>query len=556
MRPHWIKFAIYVFVLGLLAGCGGQVEDVTVTVTPSLTETATITPSPAAQIEPTATATKKSTITRTLTPTVIYTPAPTQPVSSSTETLLESLVWQDAEGLTGYPVKAMEGWEMGFRDSDYCLTGPYRWLDSEHLMLFPIIGHSPFQGDVSSDITQPVVASLDGSALFSVGEPHEFCQLPAWSQAAQRVIEAVEGEVRLRDLEGRVTANFPGKLPLELASSGLRLIAGDIWIDIESGEVVPLPGWQSGGHSKIGWTEDEQRIFGCCYSYADIRSGDQWVQTDFPGFFRGGRGSWPGEEVFSTSHWFADDTQVIVKPVAFGFISTQTNGKIVIPLFDPVERSYVDLITELDLGTPPLCSFSLAPQADRLWLNCSAEKEDQMLPYEEAYLVTLATLEVVVVPGQPEFLGWSEDGNDLIYNSGGETVGGEKASWLMTSDGESRRLADRAVEEVIWHPSMPLSVLRFDGGSRLQFVNVESEQIRQLDLEQPILRAVWEPDGAGIILITEEGRLLWLKDAFDAGRAPEPVTPPMPGLRSVRWSPDGEQLAFVSENVLFVVTIP
>jgi hypothetical protein len=400
-----------------------------------------------------------------------------------------------------------------------------------------------------------VVASLSGGAPWTLGEPHEYCQLPVWSEAAQSVIEAVGGEVRLRDLKGRVTASFPGRLPLELAPSELRLLAGDTWIDIESGEVVPLPGWQATGYSKIGWTEDEQRIFGCCFFYADVRASDRWEQTDFPGFFIGGRGSWPGEEIFSSSHWIRGDTQVIINPRAIWFFSLQTQGRTVIPLFDPVERSYVDLITELDLGTPPQCSFHLAPHADQLWLNCLVEMDNQILPYEEAYLVTLPSLEVVAVSDQPEFLGWSADGRYLVYNRSGGSADGEKASWLMTGDGGSSRLADPAAEGVIWHPSEPLSALRFEDGSRLQFVNAASGQTRQLDFAEPILHTVWEPEGAGIMLISQEERLWWLEDVFDTGRAPEPVTLPLPGIHSVRWSPDGGRVAFVSENVLFVASI-
>lgn len=239
MRPHWTKYAGLLLAASLLGACGGQVEVSSPTLAPPPAVTATTTHSPAPPVQPTATATVA------LRPTVTPTPTATEPLFASSETLLESLVWEDVEGVSSYPLKALAGWEMGFRDQDYCLTGPYRWLDSEHLMLFPIVGHLQFQEGVSADVTQPVVASLSGGAPWTLGEPHEYCQLPVWSEAAQRVIEAVGGEVRLRNLEGNVTASFPGRLPLELAPSGQRLLAGDTWIDIESGEVVPLPGWRT-----------------------------------------------------------------------------------------------------------------------------------------------------------------------------------------------------------------------------------------------------------------------------------------------------------------------
>jgi hypothetical protein len=174
--------------------------------------------------------------------------------------------------------------------------------------------------------------------------------------------------------------------------------------------------------------------------------------------------------------------------------------------------------------------------------------------YEEAYLVTLSSLEVVVASGQPEFLGWSGDGRYLVFNRTAESDEGGLVSMLMTSGGESRQLADPAGERVSWNPSEPFGGLYSGDGSELLFFDAVSGRTRQLDFEGTILDAVWEPGGMGIILLSEEGRLLWLEDVFDAGRSPEPVTPPLSGIHSVRWSPDGGRLAFVSENVLYVVT--
>ena len=551
MQPRWSIYSIFLLAVSLSTACEGQVESVTVTETPPQAVTATATPKPVKPAEATATTvvTARPTITLTLTP--------TGALPAYSEALLESLVWQEVEGVPGYSLKALKDWEMGFRSPGYCLLGPYRWLDGEHLLLFPIVELLPFQDEAFIEVAQPVVASLGGAAPWIVGEPQRSCQLPVWSPAAQVVIEVVAGEARLRDLEGRITASFPGRLPLELAPSGLRLVAGDSWIDIESGEVVPLPGLRADGHSKIGWTEDERRIFGCCFYYADVRSGERWEREEFPDFFIGGRGSWPGEELWSISHWIRDDTQAIVELFAFWFFPRQSDGlmPIPIPLFDPITRSYVDLISELNLGTPPNCDFYLAPGAEQLWLQCSERGESQWLPYEEAYLVTLDSLEVVAVTGQPEFLGWSLDGRYIVYNRNAESDESRKVSWLLTSDGESHQLADPAAAGVIWHPSAPLGALRYEEGNRLQFFNAASGQTREFFFEGPILETVWDPEEAGVILLTAEGRLWRLEDVFDASRAPEAITPAMSGLHSLRWSPDGGKVAFVGENVLFVATI-
>jgi Tol biopolymer transport system component len=47
---------------------------------------------------------------------------------------------------------------------------------------------------------------------------------------------------------------------------------------------------------------------------------------------------------------------------------------------------------------------------------------------------------------------------------------------------------------------------------------------------------------------------LWLVPD-PAGDAVEPLTPSLPAVRDLRWSPDGEQLAFVGGADVYVVSI-
>lgn len=548
MNPGKLTCTGLLIAASLLIACGSQKDLVS----------GTDTPPPALTATATATATSMVTASPTLepTPTSTFTPSPTEPNLETPLPLLESMVWGEIESLSGYPLMALKGWQMGFRGADYCLTGPYRWLDEEHLLVFPITDYLEFEEGITADLTQPVVSSLSGSAPWMAGEPSQACQLPVWSESAQRLIEVVDDEVQLHDLDGRLTASYPGKFPLDLAPSGYRLMAGGTWIDLQSGKVVPVPGWRSGGVSRIGWTADEQGVFGCCMSYEDLRNGDRWEQTEFPDFFIAGRGSWPGEQLFSVSHWIADDTRVIVDPLAIWFFNTRPSSDSVIPIFDPAGHSYVDLLTELDLGTPSYCSFSLAPDPNLLWLNCQVEGEEQMIPYKEAYRVDLPSLSVVTVTGHPELLGWSSVGDYLVYNRNGVSNEDERETWIMTAAGEIQPLAHPAATQVIWHPSQPLGILTFDDQTELQIFNPRTGEIRTLKMDSPILQAIWQPNDGGIVLATQDGSLWRHQDAFTNSSKPEPITPPLPEVSSIRWSPGGSRVAFVSKNALYVVTIP
>ena len=558
MNPGKLKCAGLLIAASLLIACSRQKDQAPKTHTPTPSLTNTTTTQPTLRMIPSTTATPILITSPTIepTPTSAFTPSPTEPLLETHGPLLESLAWGEIEGVSGYPFMALKGWQMGFRGADYCLTGPYRWLDEEHLLVFPITEHLEFEEGITADLTQPVVSSLSGEPPWAAGEPSQSCQLPVWSAAAQRVIEVVGEEVRLRDLEGHLTTRYPGKFPLDLAPSGYRLMAGGTWIDLQSGEVIPVPGWRSGGVSKIGWTADEQRVFGCCISYADLRNGDRWEQTEFPDFFIAGRGSWPGEQLFSVSHWIADDTKVIVDPLAIWFFNTKPSSDSVIPIFDPAGHIYVDLLTELDLGTPSYCSFSLAPDPNLLWLNCLVEGVGQMLPYEEAYRVDLRSLAVVTVTGQPQLLGWSAVDNYLVYNRSGVSNEVEEKTWIMNGAGEIRPLAHPAATQVIWHPSQPLGILTFDDQTELQIFNARTGEIRTLRMERPILQAIWQPNDGGFVMATQDGGLWWLQDAFTNSSEPVPITPPLPEVSSIRWSPGGSRVVFVSEKALYVVTIP
>ena len=97
--------------------------------------------------------------------------------------------------------------------------------------------------------------------------------------------------------------------------------------------------------------------------------------------------------------------------------------------------------------------------------------------------------------------------------------------------------------------------LRFADKQRIQFVQTETGASRVIELDAPVINVVWQPVDGGVALVDENGRIWWLPDPFNSTVEPELLTPPMPDIHSVRWSPNGQQLAFVSETNLYIASL-
>ncbi|MCL4256919.1 MAG: PD40 domain-containing protein [Anaerolineales bacterium] len=465
------------------------------------------------------------------------------------EHVLGALQWSETSFPSG-PAKVLDGWANGLRSSDYCETGPYRWLDSEHLMLFPVVGQTQVNDVDYSYWTHPIVVSIDGSPSWALSQPQEYCNLPTWSAALERVIEVDEAGVQLRTLAGDVTATHPGSLPLSLAPSGLRLLAGTTWLDLETGQTAALSdAWGAAGFFKIAWSADELRLFGCCFHYADVGSGDAWEQESFNELTVVGRGSWPGEEVYSRALWAPGDEQAVIDTVAINFMAPMSMDT-ALPVFLPAQNSIIDLRDMLPADTPGLCHARPAPQATAVWVSC-VQPVGEVALLNDTYLISLPSLQVAIISSQPELLAWSADGRYALYRRDTEVA--TSLSVLDTQNIIDRQLPAPALDDVAWHPERPLALLFTPGVQDLLVVDAASSLRRNLAAELPVRAAIWQPQSGGLALLAQDGSLWWLADAFDPDSLPELLTPTLPNVHSIRWSPDGRWLAFVSEGTLYLI---
>ena len=462
--------------------------------------------------------------------------------------------------MDGFPLWQLSGFEYGFRYEPYgyCEFGPYRWLTDDQLLLFPIVDHTTwFENPTGGKVTQSVVFNAaDGTAWLPDAPRTDVCDLPVWSAARQQLIEASDGEVRLRDLAGNVVATYPGTMPLFIAPSGQRLLAGQTWIDLINGELVELDDWQRVKFPRPAWSSDETKIFECCFSYVNVATGEQRTRADFPGFWVSGVGVGPGY-YGSEGRWLAGDTQIIVHPNAVYFQSE--GARPVLPLFEPESETYVNIIEPLDLPETIVdCGVFIAPSGNHLWLTC-AEYVDEVYNQfaDPSYLITLPTLEIWPMEGNLRFRGWSADGRFYSYDEITDLTTNEGVTWLAQVNGNQWQiaadpLANEPLERQYWHPTQPLALMQSGRSNRLLLIDTTSTT-RQLDFPYALADAAWQPNGDGIVLLTTDNALFWLDDPFAPDSQPQRITPDLAEINSVRWSPNGHNLAFVSENNFYLL---
>ena len=245
----------------------------------------------------------------------------------------------------------------------------------------------------------------------------------------------------------------------------------------------------------------------------------------------------------------------MIEPDAVSF--RRDNERSVVPLIDPDAQTYEDVTERLGLpDTIYDCYPAVAPNGNHFWLGC-AEWENGNYDYyfPTSYLVTLPSFETIITTGSIDFRGWSADSRFLAYTelSNPETYTG--TTWLMDTSGNRRQIIDEAAQLAHWHEVESLVAFRFADQQRIQFVDAETSASRVVVLDAPVIGVVWQPENVGVALWDENGRIWWLPDPLNPATEPILLTPSFSDIHSMRWSPDGSQLAFVSEIDFYIISI-
>ncbi len=538
IRKYLSSLAWMLLAVLMLGGCGLGARP---TDSPVQTPLPAITPTASPTTQPTPTPVLSPSPTRVSLPTLIPTADPT----ALPDLLQADFSVRQEDGIDSRPLRRVGGWAHGMRSSGYCERGAYQWLDNAHLLLFPLVGETEAMG--IAEHTLPVVINLDDGDLWlpMARQAAHVCDLPVWSNALQTLITPGKEATLLSNADGAPKHRYPPGRPLSLSPSEQRLLVGSTRINLNSGQTMDLGAEHERTMRNPAWSSDETRLFDCCFGYADTRHPDQYSFFQIDNLGPAGRGA-PTDFVGLRSQWVLSDTRVMVW---YDFLTGDGNS--VIPLIDPPSQGYRDVSALAGINTDGACyALSIAPTGNHLFTSCRSTLTSRYYKY----LINLRTFSTFTLPDELEFHSWSPDGRfALLRKNWDQESGLADYQRFSLTDWSLYPMAETSARAPAWsHRGEHLAFLGEDKHT-LIVRDVENWTAKQIPLPQPCGKIVWHPQDNGLVILAEDGSL-WLAPDL-SGDAVEPLAPSLPDVRDLRWSPDGEHLAFVSGPDVYVVSI-
>ncbi len=562
------RFYIYLFsallsALLILASCTRTVStplvEMQLTTTPTASQASSTIPSPPPEDSQSATLTPSTEVVQsaTQTPEVTITattlfqdqhdstspPPPTFVPTLDPEVLADRLgdafVVNELPGTNGHSLLQITGWDYGFRSSGYCEHGPYRWLDETHLLLFPKVGEEEGMGTV--EWARPVVINLDGDAwLPPIDERSDRCRSVEWSPALQALISSQDGNLLVSKVDGDLLKSIAGKgdSGFMLSPGGERVLAQDTWIDLINDNEVYF-GWDAGKGAVFipAWTQDEERVFNCCYAYGDATSGEAG-QFNLGGLVQVGRGLYPGFSGIE-SRWVLSDTHSMT--LWDFYIDGDQIG--IVPLFVPEARAYVDVRNLVGIPADQYCQLtSVSPDGNLIWMNCGSQDD---------YLIDLRSYDKNWFTGE-QLSAWSADSQFALiakFTNSQERLGNFEL--FSTTNRQRQALGEMPIHEPVWSPQGQRLAYLSENGQKLALEDIENNTSQSVSLPGVFQQILWNPSANNLALVAQDGSL-WLVDAYDITE-PEQISSPLPGAHDVRWSPDGSGLSLVRGNDLYIL---
>ena len=263
-----------------------------------------------------------------------------------------------------------------------------------------------------------------------------------------------------------------------------------------------------------------------------------------------------------------DDARVMIE------FDLYEGGTAVIPLIDPAAQTYSDVRLLAGLGENTSCGAPrVAPDGEHIMVGCSApsgslnllssQTQPEAATIEDLlggpalgplYLINLRTFITQTLPAGWGFVNWAPDSQFILlarnYNS--ETQSSEYAL-LPVTGGDLYPVSASPILSPAWSFDGKHLAYLSEDGTTLITLEVATHASRIVLLPQPSASVVWGPHGDGLAVLAADGSLWWVPDpAIDHV---EQLTPPLPNVRDVRWSPSGTHLAFISGRDVYVVRV-
>jgi WD40 repeat protein len=217
--------------------------------------------------------------------------------------------------------------------------------------------------------------------------------------------------------------------------------------------------------------------------------------------------------------------------------------KRILPMFDPGEKRYYDVREMAGISPELTCpQTAVSPDGKYVWVMC----------YGIDYLVNLSNFETKAYPGYTQVdINWSADSKFAWFES--FDLSDNRFEILSISNSKLSPLPVRPLPEspLRWHPSDNVLAFLSEDGQKLELLNPQNISVQELELTIAFSDLVWHPNGDHIALMAKDGSL-WKVD-YPKLENLEQLTPALPNVSQVNWSPDGNSLAFVSGSDIYIV---
>ena len=434
----------------------------------------------------------------------------------------------------------------------------YYWLDKNHILLYPQAGQrrQALVTDASQAIgvaPQSAVINLDNGAVWlppvNPERMSNICDQIYWSSELGILINAEfhneTSTVSTYTYGGRKLASYSGSLA-DISPSGTKILIGDnTLIDLGTGKKMTLAwsleDYQEEMLSDLFWSSDETRIYRCCYFYADLAAGtsQRFERSDFQdtnGNHLDADGLW-----FYRGGWIQNSTHFLV---IWSYID---DGDMrYIPMFDPNTKLFYDVREMAGIPEDLTCPETTVSNNDLyIWTEC----------YDKTYLVSLATFETDVYAG---FLNseihWSADDEFALLESYDSSNATKQYHLLSLSNKKLETLTINDLSDFWygwWHPTEPVFAYISEDNQKLVLFNAETLSTQELPTSIAFQSYTWSPNGDRIALVGEDGSV-WQVD-YPALENLEQLTPSLPDVRDLNWSPDGNSISFISGSDIYIV---
>jgi WD40 repeat protein len=461
---------------------------------------------------------------------------------------------QTREDVNGHKIRQITGWDHGLGGGDiwHDACSGYRWLDVNHLLLYPATGQVEPEGygNYINVVPQPVVINLQTGQVWlppakTPSSPRD-CNRLEWSSELGILIVPEEQDgvstVSTYTYDGRKRASYPGSL-MDVSPSGTKILLADSTvIDLRTNRKIILA-WGPYLYSEdmaynFYWTLDETRLYRCCYYYADLRAGVSYhsQRSDFqdtndnqwgPQGWLVYRGGWIQNDTYFLPDWnWLDDGDIRY-----------------LPMLDPAQKRIVEVRAEAGIPEDWSCTdIEASPDGKYVW----------MTGFSDNYLVDLNTFQAQYYPREVyPYVNWSPNSKFALLSNNNDSY-----SILSMRDKKLSPVPVIPRWEWInwWHARDGTLIYPSKDKNELFLLDAAAMSFRKLPFKIDAggySSLVWHPDEETIAFVAEDGSV-WQVD-YPELDTPEQLMPALKNVYDLEWSPDGNSIAFFSGSDLYIV---